>query len=200
MPCGARLEVGWIPVRHTVRKDDEVHAADHLDIQLRLLPILEREQQDEIVRDELARRDWERQPDGTMTKQLDDVIAVLPAGGDTIRISVEDRTAVSATGSAAGTVREEDLAAQQAIADRAGAAATASLARAREDARADLVRRNIDRLLRVERDIRAEVAQIASATTRRSLERRAAELGAIESVTEGQAKDGSYELTIRVKT
>jgi hypothetical protein len=200
MPCGARLEIGWIPVRRQVDLDDEVHTADHLDIDIKLLPILEGKAQDEIVREELAQRGWERQADGSMSKQFGDTIATLPAGSSTIRIAVEAKAAVKASASADGVAKEEDLAAQDAIGEQAAAAARKKLERAKDDARADLVQDNIDRILRVEQDVRADVAEVAKATTKRSLQRRAAELGAIESVVEGRDANGGYELTITVKT
>jgi len=200
MPCGARLEIGWIPVRKRVQRDDEVHAADHLDVIVKLLPILEQDAQDEILREELEKRGWIRQPDGSLTKTFGDALATLPAGSGTIRLAVEDDASVSAEAEVSGTAREEDIAAQDAIGERAAAEAENKLARAKQDAMAGLVQKNLDRILRVEQDLRAEVAEVANVTTKRSLQRRAAELGAIESMREGRAADGSYELTITVKT
>lgn len=200
MPCGARLEIGWIPVRKTVQRDDEVHAGDHLDVQLRLLPILEQEAQDAILREELAQRGWDRQADGSLTKSFGDVLATLPTNSSTIRLTVDSKQAVKASGSAEGTAREEDIAAQDEIGKQAAVEAERELERVKQDALADLVQKNVDRLLRVEQAVRDEVAEVVKATTKRSLQRRAAELGAIESMHEGKAKDGSYELTITVKT
>jgi len=200
MPCGAVLEIGWIPVRKTVARDDEVHASDHIEIQLRVLPILEQEEQHAIVRDELEQRGWVRQPDGSLTKTFGDALATLPPNSSRIRLEVELEQAVTASATASGTAREEDLAAQDKIAEQAAAAAEKKLERARQDARAALEQKNIDRLLRVQGELEAEVAQVVKATTKRALQQRASQLGSIDSMIEGKAADGSYELTITVKT
>lgn len=200
MPCGARLEVGWIPVRRTVARDGEVAADDHIDIAIKLLPILEQPAQDDIVRDELERRGWRRQPDGSLTKPFGEANATLAPGTTTIRVAVAQRQSVRATASSDGVARAEDVAAQDAIGARAGAAADAELARVKQHAVAELVQRNIASIQRVESAVRAEVAGVANAATKRSLLQRAAEIGAIESSRESRAADGSLELTITVKT
>src|SRR5688572_22581919 len=86
MPCGASLEIGWIPVRRTVDRDEDVEASDHVEIHVRLLPILEEKAQDAILEDELEKRGWTKEADGAMTKVFGDVVARLPAGGRTVRI------------------------------------------------------------------------------------------------------------------
>ncbi len=200
MPCGAELAIGWIPVQKTIKRDDEVHTSDHIDVHVRLLPILEPQAQDDMLREELELRGWARQPDGSLTKPFGDAVATLPAGSATIRLEVEHARSVTASGSASGSALEADLAAQDEIVRQAEADADRKLAEASAEARATLVKANIDRLLRVEQDLRAEVAEVAKVTTKRSLEQRAAQLGAVESTLESRAADGSYELTITVKT
>jgi hypothetical protein len=200
MPCGARLEIGWLPVRETVSKDDEVNVSDHIDVAVKLLPVLEPEALHEILREELERRGWTRQPDGSLTKPFGDALATLPAGSATVRLAVEDSAAVSATASATATVREEDLAAQAAVRTKAERDAETKLRHAANIARDQLVQKNLDRLLRVQEELHREVAEVANATMMRSLQRRAAELGTIESTQESRAEDGTYELTITVKT
>ena len=88
MPCGASLEIGWIPVRRTVDRGEDVHASDHVDIAIRLLPILEQGAQETILREELELRDWAEQPDGSLTKTFGDVVATLAAGSDVVRLEV----------------------------------------------------------------------------------------------------------------
>lgn len=200
MPCGATLEIGWIPVRRTVERGDQVHHSDHLDVHVRLLPILEDKDQDAILRDELVDRGWTRQPDGSLTKPFGDAVATLAAGSSTIRVEVEASRAIKASATAAGRVREEDRAAQDAIATQAADEAARKLEVEREVARARLVRDNVDRLTRVHEQVEREVAEVVTATTKRALERRAAELGSVESVREGRDPEGGYELTITVRT
>jgi hypothetical protein len=200
MPCGARLEIGWLPVRETVSKDDEVNVSDHIDVTVKLLPVLEDEALHAILREELERRGWTREADGSLTKVFGDAVATLPAGSATVRLAVEDSAAVSASATAKANVREEDTAGQAAVREKAERDAETKLRRAADLARDKLVQKNLDRLLRVQEDLHREVAEVANATMMRSLQRRAAELGTIESTSEGRADDGSYELTITVKT
>lgn len=56
------MEIGWIPVRRTVARDEDVHAADHVEIAIRLLPVLEPGAQEAILREELELRGWVEQP------------------------------------------------------------------------------------------------------------------------------------------
>jgi hypothetical protein len=200
MPCGARLEIGWLPVRETVSKDDEINASDHIDVAVKLLPVLEDDALHAILREELERRGWTRQPDGSLTKVFGDAVATLPPGSATVRLAVEDSASVSATATANATVREEDTAGQAAVREKAEREADVKLRRAAEVARDQLVQRNLDRLLRVQEDLHREVSEVANATMLRALQKRAAELGTIESSRESRAEDGSYELTITVKT
>lgn len=199
MPCGASLELGWIPVRKTVDKEDDVHTSDHVDIAIRLLPILEKAQQDKMLREELEQRGWVEQPDGSLTKTFGDVVATLPVDGDAVRIEVAAQRKVKASATAEGRAKEEDTAAQDAIGQRAEEAARTKLDAAKEQARQDLIQDNIDRLERVQEQVRREIAEVVTATTKRSLQARAAQIGAIQSVRENTGEHG-YELEIVVKT
>ncbi|MCX5748414.1 MAG: hypothetical protein NT062_38665, partial [Proteobacteria bacterium] len=131
---------------------------------------------------------------------IDDTLATLPAGSSTISITIEDRAQVRVTAEATGKIAEGDEAARRAIEDKAAAAGDRKLAAAQETRRRELVQENADRLLRAYEEVRGELAAAVNATTKRALEIRANELGAIESVREGRGTDGSYELTITVKT
>jgi hypothetical protein len=199
MPCGASLEIGWIPVRKTVDKEDDVHTSDHVDIAVRLLPILEKAHQDQMLREELEQRGWVEQPDGSLTKTFGDVIATLPAGGDAVRIEVAAQRKVKASATAEGRAKEEDIAAQDAVGKRADDAAQTKLDAAKEQARQDLIEENIGRLERVQEQVRREIAEAVTVTTKRSLRTRAAQLGSIQSERETTGEHG-LELEIVVRT
>lgn len=199
MPCGASLEIGWIPVRRTVDRDEDVQESDHVDIAIRLLPILEKRAQDTILAEQLEKRGWARQPDGSLSKTFGDVVATLQPGGDSVRIEVSAERRIKASATATGRSKEEDIAAQDAIGAKAARDAEAKLAIARDNARADLVRENIDRLEGVQQEVAAEIAEAVTATTRRALEQRASEIGSIQSVVEKRGENG-YEVEIVVRT
>jgi hypothetical protein len=200
MPCGASLEIGWIPVRRTVKRDEDVHAGDHVEVAVRLLPILDQPVLDEILRRELEAHGWTREADGAMTKSFGDTVATLAAGSDVVRIEVAASRTVTASATEDGRAKQEDIAAQEAIGDRAAARADARLADAREQARAALVRENIATLEAVHEQVQRELGEVTTAATKRALETRATQLGAIESSSERRTAEGGYELTIVVKT
>jgi hypothetical protein len=194
------LEAGWIPVRKTVDLDDHVNVGDHIEIAIRLLPILDEGSLDALVRESLEQRGWTRQPDGSLTRQFGEVTATLPAGSSSIRLTVERGSDIKASATAAGTAKEEDLAAQEAIGAEARRKAEQQLAKAREAAEWAATQKNNQALERAEEELRGELDQVVNEVTRRALERRAAALGSIESMHEGRDADGRYEVTIVVKT
>jgi hypothetical protein len=196
MPCGAQLEV----VQARVQREDDVEISDHADLEIRVLPILPRERIDQLVRDELERRGWTRGDDGTLTKQIGDTLATLPPGASSIRITISDETSVQVEANVRQSITAGDEEARAAVNARAEAEAARRLADATADARRALEADAADRLLTVWRELRAELDDVVNVTTRRALEQRATELGAIESIEEGRNKDGGYELTITVRT
>lgn len=199
MPCGALLELGWIPVRRTVRRKDEVSEDDHLELDVRLLPVLDPKRLGELFREELAKRGWKTEPDGAMTKPFGEGTARLEKDGSTIKLSVSAKRTVEAESTANGIAKEEDRAAQDAIEQKAAAQADQKLAGKRQQAREQLVRENLDKLEQQQGELVAEVDEATSATTRRALVERAGQLGSIESTTEKRTADG-LELVIQVKT
>ena len=196
MPCGARLEV----VQVAVEREGDVRVSDHVDVEIRVLPVLPAAQTGEIVREELIARGWERQLDGSLTKTFGDALATLPADSSTIRLAVVDQGSVKVSGGATGRIAEGDEAARAAVAVAAAQDGDARLAAAKAEAEKALVQANVERLLRVYDELRGELAEAVNATTKRALEQRAREIGAIESVREGRTSDGGYELAITVRT
>lgn len=195
MPCGAQLEV----VQATIQREGDVEITDHADLDVRVLPILPRERLDELLRDELVRRGWERAEDGTLTKRLGDTLATLPAGASTIRVTIADETSVSSQATIREGIAVGDEQARAAVHRKAEAEAERRLAVAADSARRELVANAADRLLRAWRELRAEVDEAVNATTKQALEQRAAELGSIASIEESRGASG-YEVTITVKT
>ncbi len=199
MPCGASLEIGWIPVRRTVNRKDDVHASDHVDIAIRLLPILEKEAQDHILVEELEQRGWTRQPDGSLTRTLGDVVATLPKGGNAIRIEISAERTVTASATVEGRAPEDDKARQDAIGNQAANKADRQLADKKAEAEAQMIRDNIRRLEQAHEELQAEIAEVATIVTRRSLRERAAQIGAIQSENETHGENG-LEVQIVVRT
>ncbi len=196
MPCGARLEV----VQSTVLREGDVRVSDHVDIEVRVLPVLPPAQLDTLVREELVARGWETEPDGSLSKHFGDAVARMPAGSSTIRLAVEDERAVAISATTTSRITEGDEVARAAVEARAASDGDRKFELAKEAAEAELIKKNVDRLMGVYEELRGEIASAVNATTKRALEQRAREIGSIESSREGRGADGSYELTITVKT
>lgn len=196
MPCGARLEV----VQSIVQREGDVSITDHVDHEVRILPVLAPERLDTIVREELEKRGWTRGEDGGLTKQFGEATATLPAGASTIRIEIEDRQKVAITAKETASITEGDEAARAAVAARAEAAGDRKLEDAKDAAKRALTTENAAKLLREYEGMREELTEVINVTTRRALELRAGEIGTIDGVREGRASDGSYELSITVRT
>lgn len=200
MPCGALLELGWLLVNKTVKKEDEVSESDHLEIDVKLLPILEQQRLHQLLREELKERGWELQPDGSMQKPFGDGIATIEKDSSTIRLVVKDKQKVEAEGTAQGRAKEEDKDAQQAVEDKAAAEAEQKLNTRKAIAKQELIRRNLDKLEKVQEQLQKEVDDVSGATTKRSLLERAAQLGSIESVNERKVGSTNELIIVAVKT
>lgn len=194
MTCGASLEVTAI-----AQREANVDVTDHADADIRVLPILPREQTDATIRDHLRERGWSEEPDGSLHKESDGAIAVLPPGSNTVRVTLSDETTVSVKASSTGRVRTTVDADRAAIDARAAAKADAALAAAEASAKRQLEAATADRLLKVWTEVRAELDEVANAVTKQTLQQRAAELGTVESETE-HTGDNGYEITIQVRT
>ncbi|MBL8916630.1 MAG: hypothetical protein JNM17_38370 [Archangium sp.] len=200
MPCGALLELGWLLVRKNVKKEDEVSESDHLEIDVRLLPILESDRLHEILREELAKRGWELQPDGSMQKPFGDGIATIEKDSSTIRLVVKEKQKVEAEAEATGRAKEEDKAAQQAVEDKAAAEAQQKLDTRKAIAKQEMIRKNLEKLEKVQEQLQKEVDDVSGATTKRSLLERAQQLGTVESVTERKVGSTNELIIVAVKT
>jgi hypothetical protein len=170
MPCGAQVEI----VHVAIQREADVEVTDHADLEIRVLPILPPEQTATIVREQLVGQGWEPQPDGSLTRQVGEAVATLPAGSSTIRIELSGERSVSASTSVTQRITAGDEGARAAVQERA-----------EQD--------------EAWRQLREELDDAVNATTRRALEQRASELGSIESISEAEGDNG-YELTITVRT
>lgn len=200
MPCGMSLQLGWIPVRRTVNLDSDVNENDAIEVDIRMLPILDPKTLEHLVKQELEQRGWTRNDEGALTKQFGEATATLPPDSTTITLGVRAETSVSVSATEDGAAPESDQEAQDAIEDKAREVAQRKLDVVRDRARRALQRKNAEALLAVEADLRKDVDDSVNAVTKKALERRAATLGEIESVQERRDAEGGYELTITVKT
>ncbi|MFT3713003.1 MAG: hypothetical protein QM817_35570 [Archangium sp.] len=197
MPCGALLELGWINLLKTVKRSEDVDESDHAELDLRLLPVLEAKRLGEILREELEKRGWKKEEDGTLTKQIEQGTASLEVGSSTLKLVVGGKKSISAEASATGVVKETDADGQKAIEEKAGEKADLKLSLERRAAKDELMRENLEKLEKALGPLKREADEVTASTTKRALLERAQQLGAIESVTEKRS-GSNVEVIIQV--
>src|SRR6266581_2353848 len=86
-----------IRVKESLARD--IHAEDCIETKLDVIEVLPREQMGELLADELKRRGFEEQEDGTLVRRDEGVtVAVNPCSGDVvIRTESDDRAEVKGT-------------------------------------------------------------------------------------------------------
>lgn len=168
--------INWVTVA------TQVTTKDKLTMQLSLLGILPEGEMQDLLCDELSRDGWSAQADGTLTKELDgDATATLDPKTATVTVEARAGREVTARGA-------DQKGAQQAL--------TAESERARQEleARASRV------LAGLEPDLRQKLGEAIQRVYLEALRKKAATMGAVESVREQRGADGSYEVTIKVRT
>lgn len=165
--------VKWETASQTVRSSDAV------DLGVDLLGILPEAEMGEILAEELKADGWKTK-DGTLTTTVGDTVASLSADQKTIRVELGTKTQVTASARTLQQAKVDAKRQGEALKGKLDADTTKALAKA-------------------EADLRDALASVVQRTYRRALERRAAKLGEVQSVHEGQTQDGDIEVTIKIK-
>lgn len=198
MACGANLELGWLGLGRVVKTrdlDGEVHVEDVVEIPVTVLPLLEGDGMQSTLRDVLAGMGWSKNPDGSLGKSFGEVEATLSPDAKTVTVKARAKTTVTVKGTATGTKGDE-----KELEKKAETEAKRLLAEGKDKAQAELARQNVETLTREERGVRAELQQALNRTYRDALERRARQMGEVESLREQGDDRGSYEVTVVVRT
>ena len=175
MSRGYRIEVPLQVARGTVT------ASDNLCIGLDVLPILADGDMRDIVRQTLKERGWTEGKDGSLEKNVGDgAVAVLDKDGKTVTVRLETQQDIQGQG-------RTDQEAKAALESRKDAA--------ERDAKAKATRA----LARAEPAVRKELDDAVQRVYVEALKKKAAQMGAVESMQETRGQDGSLEITIKVK-
>jgi len=170
-----------------------VHVEDGVCATLELLTILPRERMGQLLSDELQRRGFVVQEDGTVQRQEDAgvVVEVVPSTG-VVSVKVTRELEVKTTLTQEASIEEEWIAEGRA---QMKEALRAKLELGVEQAKAKTQLEATAELEVRLRGLRGEMDQAVDRVTAAALKERAAQLGEIEEVTE----DASGSLTIRVR-
>jgi hypothetical protein len=167
--------VTWVTVASNVSTDDT------LTMNLSLLGILPDEDMATLLREELARRGWKPGEGGVVTGAVQGLDAVLSPDGAKVTVTARAEGDVTAR----GTNRDD---------------AKLALERAEGAARDELKAGLAKRLTAAEPDLRAMMGEAIQRVYVEALKRKAASMGAVESLHETRGSDGEYEVTIKVRT
>lgn len=198
MACGANLELGWMGLGRVTRTKDlegEVHVEDVVEIPVTVLPLLDGDGMQSTLRDVLVGMGWTKQSDGTLTRSFGDVDATLSADAKTVTVRAKAKETITASATVQ-TVKGEEKKADAEAAKIAQKALDAKRVKTEEE----LARKNVETLTREERGVRAELQQALNRTYRKALEKRARQMGEVESLREHGDDRGSYEVTVVVRT
>lgn len=164
-----------------------VHVADGVQTRLELLALLPADRMAALLAAELAARGFV--VEGGRAVRTDDdgleVVVDLEAGTVTVSLTEDRQVDVSGT-------RNVTPGAEATGKERLTHALETEVEARREDARQALTARLEQRL----RDLREELDQVTNRVTAEALKQRAAQLGEIEEITEGE--DGSMTIRVRV--
>jgi FtsH ternary system domain X5 len=198
MPCGMNLELGWEGLGRIVRSKDrsqDVSAQDEIHVDVKLLPVLPEDQMRDILRRVLEADGWSKREDGSLTKNIDGVVAQLePDGSKVVLRAVEKKTVTVSErrGFDKDTSDEEiDKQLDEGLSDQLKRAT-----KAEEDA---LTRAAVAKLLGAEPSLREQLQTALNKVYREALEQRAKQLGQVEWVKEQGDPGGNYEVTLVVK-
>lgn len=181
--------------RINVKASLERHVAveDGVCSQLEVLPILEKERMSALLGDELSRRGFTREGQTARRAQGQGVTVEVNLTTGEVKVTAEGHAdlKLETNRTAAATLPDDE-----ALRRKLGEAAQSQLER---DAQAEeqLLRRQVTEALEgTLTGLKGELDQAVTAVTAAALKARAAELGTVESVTEGA--DGSLTIKVRV--
>jgi hypothetical protein len=169
-----------------------IHIEDGVQAAIEILPILAKERMAELLADELVRRGFVRDGDAALRSEADGTEVLVDLVAGTLSVHVSETAELARAGERSQSVIEERVAqAEPAMRERLRAQLEREIQDEADSRRRALTKRLEDKV----RELKAEIDQITTKVTANALKERAAQLGEIESIHEGE--DGS--LTIKVK-
>lgn len=199
MVCGLNLQLGWDGLPLVERRTDargEVHLEDASVIAVRLLPVLPPEAMRAVLRAVMIAQGWsEGGSEGVLVKTFGAVVATLAADGSAVEVRASARRTVTA-GATVTAAQGDD---PTLVAARLQAAAEESLTREQARVRSEARRELLAVLAAEEGAVRGDLQRALNGVYRTALERRAREIGEVESVREDGDRAGDYEVTVVVR-
>src|SRR5262245_56005619 len=183
-----------IRVKESLARD--IHAEDCIETKLEVLEVLPREQMSEMLADELKRRGFEEQEDGTLVRRDDDVTVVVnPCSGEVV-IRAEKKDHAEVEGTREGFGYNDVGPSRQAVEKRLEKELMADLEKRVGEHEEKLQKQTSNRLEQELDELRPELREAIERITAEALKQKAAQLGQIKEISE-DPQSGS--LTIKVE-
>lgn len=154
---------------------------DTLEVKLDALSILPEDEMNVLLRDALVKDGWTRQEDGSLTLAIGDAVAVLPADGKIIQVSMQKTQEVNARSYEGQEKANEEL------------------EKVKETTTAKETHKIASQLLALEPTIRQRINEMIQGVYLEALKRKAASMGEISGIQENLGSDGTLEVTIKVR-
>lgn len=183
-----------ITVKESVTR--EVKAGDEISTQLELLDILPPESMAELLREELKKRGFTEQDDGTLTRKTGQVtVTADPCTGE-IAVKSEAKEDVTIEGSKDANAWDDVGPSREAVAGKAREQLRKELDKRIEREQERLQTEATDTLEQELHDLQPEIGEIVNKVTREALKQKAAQLGTITELAEDEQ---SGSMTIKVE-
>jgi hypothetical protein len=184
--------------RITVKESDTRHlkAGDEICTQLEILEILPPEDMATLLKEELKKRGFEEQEDGTMLRKDGDVtVKVDPCSGE-VSVKAETAETVSQEAKRDATGFNDVGPTEKSLRDRVKDQLKSDLDKKFDQEQSRLQNKATEELEKHLQEIQPEISEVVNQVTRDALKQKAQQMGTVKEISE-DAESGS--LTIKVE-
>jgi hypothetical protein len=184
--------------RITVKESDTRHlkAGDEISTQLEILEILPPEDMATLLKEELKKRGFAEQDDGTMVRKDGEItVTVDPCNGE-VTVKAETQETVSQEAKREATGFNDVGPNESSLRDRVKDQLKSDLDKKFEQEQARLQNKATEKLEKKLNDLQPEISGVVNQVTRDALKQKAQQMGTVKEVSE-DAESGS--LTIKVE-
>jgi len=183
-----------VRVKESLARD--VQAKDDIEAQLEILEILPPEQMSEMLAQELEKRGFERQEDGTLVRKGDGACVTVEPCNGRVTIEAEAGDRIEVEGTREGFGYDDIGPTKKSIEQRIGKELRGDLEKRIDQQAEELQRDATSKLEKQLEEIRPVLDEAVSRVTAEALKQKAAQMGQIKEISE-DSQSGS--LTIKVE-
>jgi hypothetical protein len=163
-----------------LQESQTVTSSDHLSMDVDMLDILPEPEMIALLKQELEKDGWKQNGDGSLTKNIDGLKVTIDKDGKTVRAEQSKTETVTGRGTSKKAAKS----------DAKGRAAEAERALTAEVAK---------ELMKKEPKIREAMQRALQKVYLEALEKKARQMGEVESILHNEGEDGQVEVVIKIK-